>query len=83
MKVLDVYSKKDLGLIIFNGVDIITFMDRFFSKFPNSYRENYDKNMGSLEIYRVDEMMDIDDFASYIPELNVLLFSLGDSLPMN
>jgi len=82
MKVLDVYSKKDLGLIKFNGVDVITMMDdRFFSKFPSSYRENYDKNMGSLEIYRVDEMMDIDDFASYIPELNVLLFSLGDSLP--
>ena len=81
MKILDIYSKENLNLITFRGVDIITLMDRFFTKFPSSYRENYDKNMENLEIYRVDEMMDIDDFASYVPELNVLLFSFEKSLP--
>lgn len=80
MKVLNIYSKKDLDILTCRGQVISKVMDDFFKMFPLEYRENYDKNLETLEIYRVDEMMEIDDFASYVPELNALMFSMEDSL---
>lgn len=74
MKVLDVYSKKDLDSITYKGNKISFIMDDFFKRFPLSYRENYDKNLETLEIQRVDSMVDDLDNASYFPSLNLLLF---------
>lgn len=74
MKVLDVYSKEDLDLFTFGGRPIVELMDDFFLMFPKSYRENYDKNIETLEVYRVDEMYDPSDSAEYFPVSNVLMF---------
>ena len=49
MKVLDIYGKKDLWLITYNGKDIRKLMDKFFLKFPSEYRNNYDRNLETLE----------------------------------
>lgn len=81
MKVLDVYSKEDLDLITFDGQSIEDLMNNFFLKFPSSYRENYDKNIKMLEIYRVDEMIDSNDNAEYLPVSNVLMFKSFAAIP--
>lgn len=81
MKVLDVYNKEDLNLITYGGKDLSYLVDDFFSKFPESYRENYDKNIETLEIYRVDEMLDSNDSADYFPVSNVLMFKSFAGLP--
>lgn len=81
MKVLDIYSKKDLELIKYNGESISEMMNNFFLNFPGSYRKLYDKNLENLVIYRVDEMIDIYDNAQYFPDSNVLMFKTFDDLP--
>ena len=81
MKVLDVYSKVDLDLFTDKGQSIESMMDSFFSNFPSSYRENYDKNIETLEIYRVDEMIDPNDSAEYFPVSNVLMFKSFAAIP--
>jgi hypothetical protein len=81
MKVLDVYSKEDLDLITFDGQSVESMMNNFFSDFPSSYRENYDKNIETLEIYRVDEMIDPNDNAEYLPVSNVLMFKSFAAIP--
>ena len=42
MKVLDVYSKKDLDRLTVKGKVVSKIMDDFFKNYPESYRENYD-----------------------------------------
>lgn len=74
MKVLGVYSKKDLDLLKYKKKSISLIMNDFFKRFPKSYRRNYDINLETLEIQRVDSMYDDLDDASYMPSLNVLLF---------
>ena len=81
MKVLDVYEKKDLDLISFNGVEICKLVDEFFFRFPSLYRQNYDRNLESLEIHMVDEMPDDFDSAQYYPSSNVLLFKSFAAIP--
>lgn len=81
MKVLDIYSKKDLRLITYNGKDIRKLMDKFFLKFPNEYRNNYDENLKTLEIHRVDEMVDVNDSAEYYPSVNVMVFKSFAGIP--
>ena len=81
MKVLDVYDKKDIDLFTYNGKTISELMDNFFLKFPSSYRENYDRNIDTLEIYRVDEMNDPNDSAEYFTISNVLMFKSYAALP--
>lgn len=61
MKVLDVYYERDLDLISCYGKPIREMMDDFFSRFPAAYRENYDKNIETIQMYRVDEMPDVRD----------------------
>lgn len=72
MKVLNIYSKKDLDVLTYNGDAISKIMDDFFSKFPVSYRENYDKNLESLEIWKVDEEAN-DIFGGYSEVNNIVL----------
>lgn len=81
MKVLDIYNKDDLDLITYNGELICDLMDRFFSKYPIEYRKNYDTNIETLEMYRVDEMVDSFDNAQYVPSSNVLTFKSFAALP--
>lgn len=81
MKVLDVYYESDLDLISYQGKSIREMMDKFFLRFPESYRENYDRNMETLQMYRVDEMPDIQDSAQYFPSPNVLMFKSFTNLP--
>lgn len=81
MKVLDVYNKNDLDLITFDGKGILTIMDGFFSKFPSNYRNNFDRNLEKLEVFRVDEMPDVFDSASFCPASNILLFKSFAAVP--
>lgn len=81
MKVLDIYSKKDLYLITYNGKDIKKLMNEFFLKFPNEYRKNYDENLKTLEIHRVDEMFEVNDSAEYYPIGNVMMFKSFAGIP--
>ena len=81
MKVLDVYYEKDLDLISSYGKSINEMMDDFFAKFPASYRENYDRNLETLQMYWVDEMQDAKDSAQYYPGPNVLMFKSFTNLP--
>ena len=81
MKVLDVYSKEDLDLFTDKGQSVDSMMDNFFLNFPSTYRENYDKNIETLEIYRVDEMIDPNDSAEYFPVSNVLMFKSFAAIP--
>lgn len=80
MKVLDIYSKKDLDMLTCDGRLIREIMDSHFMKFPDSYRENYDKNISGLEIWRVDETPD-KDAGIYLPKSNLLLFKKFSALP--
>lgn len=81
MKVLDVYYERDLDLISSYGKSIREMMDDFFLRFPKSYRENYDRNLDTLQMYRVDEMHDVKDSAQYYPSPNVLMFKSFINLP--
>ena len=81
MKVLDVYYEHDLDLISYKGKSIREMMDNFFLCFPNSYRNNYDRNIETLQMYRVDEMRDVKDSAQYYPGPNVLMFKSFNNLP--
>jgi len=83
MKVLNIYGKKDLDVLTCRGKIISRVMDDFFKQFPEAYRENYDKNLATLEIWKVDEeasdiyggyselqnLMIIRKFSSFIHEL--------------
>ena len=55
MKVLGIYDKKDLDIIKVKGRTITEIMENFWKRFPISYRENYDNNLQTLELWRVDE----------------------------
>ena len=74
MKVLDVYSKKDLDRLTVKGKVVSKIMDDFFKNYPESYRENYDKNLNSVEIFRVDEHYNGNSGGEYSDYCNVLLF---------
>lgn len=75
MKVLDIYSKKDLDILTCNGVVVSKIMDDFFEGFPKSYRKNYDSNLKSLEIWRVDEHYDGLIAGEYHNRPNVLIMN--------
>lgn len=81
MKVLNVYSKKDLFLLKYRKRSIALIMNEFFKRFPLSYRKNYDKNLETLEIHKVDSMFDDFDNASYFPSMNLLIFKKNFGLP--
>lgn len=81
MKVLDIYTKDNFNLITCGGIEICKMMDKFFLRFPASYRKNYDKNLETLEVQRVDEMPDKHDRADYYPKSNTILFKSFLALP--
>ena len=74
MKVLDIYSKKDLDRLTVKGKQVSKIMDDFFKQFPKSYRENYDKNLETLEIWKVDEHYSGINGGEYSDVYNILLF---------
>jgi len=55
VKIVGVYGKKDLDRIMVNGKCVSKIMDDFFKMFPSYYRHNYDKNLKTLKIFKVDE----------------------------
>ena len=80
MKVLDIYSKKDLDRLTVKGKIVSQVMEDFFKKFPESYRENYDKNLLSVEMYRVDEYYTDDRNGEYSDLDNIIIFKKYSAL---
>lgn len=80
MKVLDIYGKEDLEILTCNGVVINKIMDNFFKRFPSSYRENYDKNLEGIEIWKLDEHYDGFTAGEYFESYNVLLINRFSSI---
>lgn len=80
MKVLNIYGKKDLEVLTCNGIVINKIMANFFKKFPKSYRENYDKNLESIEIWSLDEHHDGLTAGEYFEEYNILLIQRLSSI---
>jgi len=80
MRVLDVYSKKDLDILTCDGLIVSDVMNKFFSKFPKIYRENYDRNLLNLEIWRIDEHFDGLTAGEYFHQYNILLIQNLNSL---
>ena len=76
MKVLEVYSKKDLDKLTVKGKKVSKIMDDFFKNYPKSYRENYDKNLETAEILKVDEHYTGKHDGEYSDYCNVLLFRM-------
>jgi len=73
MKVVEVYTKKDLDVLTCRGKVVSKIMDDFFSMFPREYRENYDKNLNKLEIWKMDEMHEGNTSGEYYEPINVML----------
>ena len=73
MKVLDVYSKKDLDKLTIKGKSVNSIMEDFWLNFPLYYRRNYDKNLESLELLRVDEHYE-DAVGEYSDIHNLIIF---------
>lgn len=80
MKVLDIYGKKDLDMLTCEGKLVSDIMDDWFSKFPKSYRVNYDRNLEDLTLWRVDDDYE-NDSGVYSPKNNLLIFKDFSSLP--
>lgn len=80
MKVLDIYSKKDLDMITCRGESVSSIMDNWFSKFPDYYRTNYDKNIEDLTIWHVDQTYD-GEAGYYSPKTKILIFKNFSSIP--
>lgn len=80
MRVLDVYSKEGLDKLILEGKSLREIMDNFFMKFPKSYRENYDRNIETLEIWRVDDNIFSALNGEYMEYRNLLIFKNECSL---
>ena len=81
MKVLDVYTKDNFDELMYGDMKISVLMNNFFKKFPSSYRKNYDRNLKTLEIHKVDDMFGDMDNAQYLPGPNLLLFKTCGALP--
>lgn len=80
MRVLDVYEGNKEGIIC-DGVDVFYKMDTFFDRYPYSYRENYDKNIRDLMIYRVDENYSLSEGGNYFAPDNIITFNEYQALP--
>ena len=73
MKVVEVYTKKDLDKLTCQGEIVSKVMNDFFKKFPSEYRENYDKNLSCLEIWKVDETHCGSTSGEYFELLNTMV----------
>lgn len=80
MKVLDIYSKKDLDILTCQGKVVSKVMDDFFSKFPKEYALNYYKNLEKLEIWRVDEVQEGAVSGEYFEQFNIMIVRSLDSI---
>lgn len=80
MRVLDVYSKEGLDKLILDGKSLSEIMNNFFKKFPKSYRENYDRNIETLEIWRVDDNVFTNLNGEYMEYRNLIVFKNECSL---
>lgn len=73
MKVVEVYTKKDLDMLTCRGKVVSKVMNDFFANFPCEYRENYDRNLEKLEIWRMDEMHEGSTSGEYYESMNIIL----------
>lgn len=80
MKVLDIYGKKDLDVLTCNGGIASEIMDDFFSNFPKLYKDNYDKNGETLEIWKIDEHYSGATGGEYYDLHNLILLRKYSSL---
>ena len=80
MKVVEVYTKEDLDKLTCQGKVVSKTMDNFFKRFPLEYRENYDKNLRQLEIWKVDEAHCGSTSGEYFEELNTMILRNFNSL---
>lgn len=80
MKVIDVYGKEGLNKLILDGKSLSMIMDNFFSKYPKKYRENYDRNIETLEIWRVDDNFFSTLNGEYMEYRNLIVFKNECSL---
>lgn len=74
MKVLEVYSKKDLNMLTVKGKTVSKIMNDFFKNYPSEYRKNYDKNLETVQILKVDEFYTGAYGGEYSDFCNVLYF---------
>lgn len=80
MKVVEVYTKKDLDILTCEGKVVSKVMNDFFSKLPRQFRENYDKNLMNAEIWKVDEAYDNTTSGEYFEIFNIIILKNFNSL---
>jgi len=80
MKVVEIYSKKDLDILTCQGKVVSKVMDYFFSMFPSEYRGNYDRNLRGLEIWKVDEAQAGSVNGEYFESFNIMILRGFDSI---
>ena len=73
MKILDIYTKKDLDILNINGVSISDIMNNYFNSVPSNYRINYDKNLDTLELWHIDEHYE-EALAEYLDIHNLIIY---------
>ena len=80
MKILDVYDKNSFKDLTCGGYLIFELIDNYFSLLPEEYRKNYDTNLKTVEIFRVDDMI-FDTSGEYDTDNNQIKFTNFKSLP--
>lgn len=86
MKIFGVYNKDNFDELLCDDKKVILMMEDFFSGVPLDYREKYEKNIGSLNVLRVDKIktddMDYgeDTTGIYQHLTNTILFTENDAL---
>ena len=80
MKILDVYDKNSFKDLTCGGNLIYEMIDNYFSMYPVEYRKNYDTNLKTVEILRVDDML-LDNSGEYDADNNRVKFTNFKSLP--
>lgn len=80
MKIIDVYDKNSGKILTCGGISIFKMFDDYFSTFPVEWRKNYDNNLKTVEIFRVDDMP-MDNSGEYDTENNRIRFINFSSLP--
>lgn len=74
MRVLGIYGKDDLDVLTCEGRIVSEIMNKFFKKFPQMYRKNYDNNLKTLEIWKIDEHYEGNPGGEYYETHNLLIF---------
>jgi len=73
MKIIDVYDKNSGKILTCNGISVFEMIDDYFANLPVEYRKNYDENLKTVEIFRVDGFS-MDNSGEYDYENNRISF---------